>query len=153
MMKNLVKTTVVAIVVLLGSVAVSHAQSPNVTAWSGGATNQAGTTGTSNVVAIFKAVTIPDGGKFGMAGYSVPAGQRLVIENFSAKCAFSQPAQATAYINAAAVFAAFLPMPAMYWPADGANSYRAAATSPVRAYADGPGCSCPIRSNAAKAFG
>ena len=130
-----------------------------------GATNQAGSTGNVNVVntpsvnvANTPAVTVTnpvtivepaktqvsialevdftDGSKSGdSTAYNIPAGQRLVLEQFTMQCFLPGPTYVYGYIDSftpqGITFPVMLAPALMPWAADGVNRYRAAGTTPM----------------------
>jgi hypothetical protein len=123
-----------------------------------GAVNQAGSGSTTNVnvmntptvtvvdpgkepVSIATSITFADGSKSGSGStYSVPAGKRLVLEQFSLQCYLPSPTYVYGYVDAATpagvTFPVSLAPSIMSWPLDGAGAYRAVGTTPMHWFQD-----------------
>ena len=120
-----------------------------------GATSQAGSTSNVNVVntptvnvadpkepiSIATTISLADGSKSGSAtGYSVPAGKRLVLEQFSLQCYLPSPTYVYGYVDAATpagvTFPVSLAPTLMAWPLDGVNAYRAVGTTEMHWFQD-----------------
>ena len=86
----------------------------------------------------FGLIQIVDGYGYALApSYFVPAGQRAVVESFSVRCNLSQASQVIAELWTSNVeMVGTIPATSVYWPADGANRYRAAGMAPLQVVQD-----------------